>query len=132
MKIKTSYNDVVDAIGKTKMVQMRPLLEKDGVECQVFAKCEFTGIGGSIKDRIGKNMLLEAEKRGDVKKGDYVIESTSGNTGIGIVITAINRGMKPVITIPCKMSLEKVNLLKALGAEVFVCDTAAPSGHPDK
>ena len=114
------------------MIKMNSLLENDGVECQVYAKCEFTGVGGSVKDRIGKNMLLEAEKRGDVKKGDYVVESTSGNTGIGIVLTALSRGMKSIITIPCKMSQEKVNLLKGLGAEVYVCDTAAPKGHPDK
>jgi cystathionine beta-synthase len=77
-------------------------------------------------------MLLEAEKRGEIKKGDYVIESTSGNTGIGIAMTAMNRGMKAIITIPCKMSMEKVNILKGLGAEVHICDTTAPSGHPDK
>lgn len=130
--MKNTYNDVVEAIGHTAMIKMGPLLEKDKVECQIYAKCEYLGVGGSIKDRIGKNMLLEAEKRGEIKKGDYVIESTSGNTGIGIAMTAMNRGMKPIITIPCKMSMEKVNILKGLGAEVHICDTSAPSGHPDK
>ena len=127
-----TLNNIIEAIGNTPMVRMNKLPEKDGIKCQIFAKCEFMNPGGSIKDRIGFNMLDEAKKEGKVKTGDYVIESTSGNTGIGLAMTSVCFNMKSIITIPDKMSKEKVNLLKSLGSQVYVCDTSAPKGDPNK
>ena len=130
--MKNTYQNVAEAIGFTPMIKLNRIPEKEGIKCQLFAKCEFNGIGGSSKDRIGRSMIEGAEARGEIKKGDYVIESTSGNTGIGLTITSIAKGYKSVVTIPDKMSTEKINLLKAMGAEVVICDTSAPSGHPNK
>ena len=127
-----TFNNIVETIGNTPMVRMSKIAENDGVKCQLFAKCEFMNPGGSIKDRIGYNMLIEAEKEGKLKSGDYIIESTSGNTGIGLAMTSVCKNLKSVITIPDKMSKEKVNLLKSLGSQVYVCDTLAPSGDPNK
>ena len=125
-------NNILEAIGNTPIVRLNRIPEKDGVKCQMFAKCEFMNPGGSIKDRIGHNMMKMAKEEGILKTGDYVVESTSGNTGIGVCLSSICYDTKSIITIPDKMSKEKVNLLKSLGAEVHVCDTAAPSGDPDK
>lgn len=127
-----TLNNILEAIGNTPMVRMNRLPEKDGIKCQIFAKCEFMNPGGSIKDRIGYNMMKCAKEEGRIKAGEQVVESTSGNTGIGVCLSSICYDVKPIITIPDKMSREKVNLLKSLGAEVHVCDTSAPSGDPNK
>ena len=114
------YDNVVDAIGRCPLIKLNKSLEEDGVKCQIWAKCEFFNPGGSIKDRIGKLMIEKAEKEGILKPGGTVIESTSGNTGMGLALNCLIKGYKCLITIPDKMSLEKVNLLKALGAEVVI------------
>merc|ERR1712176_660335 len=95
------------------------------VECELVAKCEFFNAGGSVKDRIGKRMVEEAEKSGRIKPGDVLIEPTSGNTGIGLCLTAALKGYKMIICLPQKMSGEKVNTMKALGAEILRTPTEA-------
>jgi len=100
-------------------------------DCEILAKCEFFNAGGSVKDRIGKRMILDAEKAGRIKPGDTLIEPTSGNTGIGLAITALIRGYRMIITLPEKMSTEKMNMLKALGAEIIRTPTEAAWDSPE-
>jgi cystathionine beta-synthase len=95
------------------------------LECELISKCEFFNAGGSVKDRIGKRMVEEAEKSGRIKPGDVLIEPTSGNTGIGMCLTAALKGYKMIICLPQKMSGEKVNTMKALGAEILRTPTEA-------
>lgn len=90
------------------------------------AKCEFLSVGGSVKDRIGKSMLEEAEESGRISRGSVIVEATSGNTGIGLCLAAAIKGYRVVITLPEKMSREKLNLMLALGAEIVRTPTAAP------
>ena len=102
----------------------------EGVRTQVLAKCEQMNPGASVKDRIGLAIIEAAEREGKLKPGGTVVEATSGNTGIGLAISASIRKYRCVFTIPDKMSLEKVKLLKAFGAEVIVTPTVPPD-HPD-
>ena len=127
---KRVFNNVVEAIGYTPMIRLDRLAKKHGIKCQIFAKTEFVNPGQSVKDRIGISMLRMAEKEGKLKPGDTVVECTSGNTGIGLAMACAVLGYKLIITIPCKMSNEKINTLKAFGARVIVCDTTLPSSHP--
>ena len=99
--------------------------------CEFFAKCEFFNAGGSVKDRIGKRMVLEAERSGRIKPGDTLIEPTSGNTGIGMALAAAVRGYRMIITMPEKMSREKQVVLEALGAEIIRTPTEAAWDAPD-
>ena len=110
---------ILDNIGNTPLVQINKIATKEGIKCQMLAKCEFFNAGGSIKDRIGKRMIEDAEKSGRIKPGDTLIEPTSGNTGIGLALSAAIKGYRMIITLPEKMSQEKVDILKALGAEIF-------------
>ena len=112
------------------MIKLDRIAKKHGIKCQIFAKAEFVNPGQSVKDRIGISMIRQAEKEGKLKPGDTVVECTSGNTGIGLAMACAVLGYKCIITIPCKMSSEKINTLKALGAQVIVCDTTLPSSHP--
>jgi cystathionine beta-synthase len=104
---------------------------KTGIECEVLVKCEFFNAGGSVKDRIGWRMVEEAERSGRIKPGDTLIEPTSGNTGIGLALAAAVKGYRMIITLPEKMSEEKVNVLKALGAEIVRTPTEAAFDSPD-
>lgn len=97
----------------------------------MFAKMECFNPGGSIKDRIGRNMIEGAEKDQKTNKNTTFVECTSGNTGIGVVITSVVKGYKSIITIPDKMSSEKILKLKSLGAEVIVCPTELDHDDPD-
>jgi len=94
-------------------------------------KCEFFNAGGSVKDRIGLRMVEDAEKAGKIKPGDVLIEPTSGNTGIGIALAAAVKGYRCIIVLPEKMSNEKVDTLKALGAEIVRTPTAAMFDSPE-
>ncbi|KAG2389636.1 hypothetical protein C9374_014196 [Naegleria lovaniensis] len=125
------FDTVLDAIGNTPMVRLNRVPKNHGLECEVLVKCEFFNAGGSVKDRIGKRMLLEAEKSGRIKPGDTLIEPTSGNTGIGLALTAAVKGYKMIITLPEKMSQEKVSVLKGLGAEIIRTPTEADWNSPE-
>lgn len=118
-------DSALDLVGHTPMVRMSRLATELGLECEVLAKCEFFNAGGSVKDRIAKRMVEEAEKSGRIKKGDILIEPTSGNTGIGLCLAAALKGYKMIIALPQKMSGEKLNSMKALGAEILRTPTEA-------
>lgn len=120
---------VLDHIGSTPLIRINKLASS--LPCSVLAKCEFFNSGGSVKDRIGKRMILDAEKAGKIKPGDTIIEPTSGNTGIGLALTALTRGYRTIITLPEKMSDEKMNMLKALGAEIIRTPTEAAWDAPE-
>merc|ERR1719387_2170113 len=118
-------DSALDLIGCTPMVRMSRLAKFLDIECELLAKVEFFNAGGSVKDRIGKRMVEEAEKSGRIKPGDTLIEATSGNTGIGLSLTAALKGYKMIICLPQKMSGEKVNTMKCLGAEILRTPTEA-------
>jgi len=121
----------LDAIGNTPLVRLHKIPAEHGVECELLAKCEFFNAGGSVKDRIGKRMVEDAERSGRIKPGDTLIEPTSGNTGIGLALAGAVKGYNVIITLPQKMSSEKVNMLKGLGAKVIRTPTEAPSHSPE-
>jgi cystathionine beta-synthase len=114
-------NHIVDAIGNTPLVKLNKVTE--GVEATVLAKVEYMNPGNSVKDRMAIKMIEDAEKAGLIKPGGTIIEGTSGNTGMGLALAATARGYKCVFTLTDKQSQEKINILKAVGAEVIVCPT---------
>ncbi|MBI3550141.1 MAG: cystathionine beta-synthase [Elusimicrobia bacterium] len=122
------FNNILETIGKTPMIRLNRIAE--GLKPKIYVKAEFFNPGGSVKDRIAVTMIDDAERRGLLKPGGTIIEGTSGNTGIGLALVAAMRGYKVVFTITDKQSREKVNLLKALGAEVIVCPTAVEPEDP--
>ena len=123
------HMNILEAIGRTPLVRINRLGK--GLECTLWAKCEFLNPGGSVKDRIGYNMVLEAERTGRIKPGDTLIEPTSGNTGIGLALAGAVKGYRVIITMPEKMSREKQVILEALGAEIIRTPTEAPSHAPE-
>lgn len=123
------YSSILDTIGKTPMVKINKLANH--LKCNVYAKCEYFNPGGSVKDRIAKNMVLQAQKEGKIKPGDTLIEPTSGNTGIGIALAGAVLGYKVIITMPEKMSREKQIALEALGAEIIRTPTEAAWDDPE-
>jgi len=122
-------DSILDAIGNTPLVRLRNVGASTG--CEILAKCEFMNAGGSVKDRIGKRMVEEAQKSGRIKPGDTLIEPTSGNTGIGMAVAAAVYGYRMIITMPEKMSREKQVVLEALGAEIIRTPTEAAFDAPD-
>jgi cystathionine beta-synthase len=122
---------ILDNIGHTPLVRINKITKSEGITCELLAKCEFFNSGGSVKDRIGKRMILDAEASGRIKRGDTLIEATSGNTGIGMALAAAVLGYRMIITLPEKMSKEKVDVLKALGAEIIRTPTEAAFDSPD-
>jgi cystathionine beta-synthase len=120
---------VLDLIGWTPLVRLNGLTR--GLRTPVYAKCEFVGPGGSVKDRIGLAMIEAAEAAGSLRPGGTIVEATSGNTGIALAIAASLKGYRCVFTMPDKMSQEKVKLLRAFGAEVIITPTAVAPEHPD-
>ncbi len=121
-------NNILEAVGHTPLVRLNRLA-KD-IKAEVCVKADYLNPGGSVKDRIGITMIDDAERRGLLKPGGTIIEGTSGNTGMGLALVAAVRGYKMVFTITDKQSKEKVDLLKALGAEVIVCPTAVEPDDP--
>jgi cystathionine beta-synthase len=122
-------DSILDVIGDTPMVRVNKVAKN--LECEILVKCEFFNAGGSVKDRIGKRMVEDAERSGRLQKGDTLIEPTSGNTGIGIALAAATKGYRCIITLPEKMSKEKVDVLKALGAEIIRTPTEAAFDAPE-
>lgn len=118
----TVYKAISDLIGNTPLVELTHIEEKEGLDSRVVAKVEFFNPAGSVKDRIAKKMIEDAEKAGKIKPGATLIEPTSGNTGIGIASVAAAKGYKAIMTMPETMSVERRNLLKAYGAKVVLTD----------
>uniref|UniRef100_A0A8C3Q533 Cystathionine beta-synthase n=1 Tax=Geospiza parvula TaxID=87175 RepID=A0A8C3Q533_GEOPR len=110
--------NILKKIGCTPMVQINKIGKSYGLKCELLAKCEYFNAGGSVKDRISLRMVEDAERAGIIKPGDTLIEPTSGNTGIGLALVAALKGYRCIIVLPEKMSMEKVDILKALGAEI--------------
>ncbi len=123
------YDSICDVVGDTPMVRLSRIGRS--LPCELLAKCEFMNPGGSVKDRIGIRMLVDAEKAGRIKPGDTLIEPTSGNTGIGLALAAAVRGYRLIITMPEKMSQEKQVVLEALGAEIIRTPTEAAWDSPE-
>ena len=115
MKIK---NTVLDCVGNTPLVRINNITKAEGIECEILVKCEFMNPAGSVKDRIARRMILDAENEGRIKRGDVLVEPTSCNTGQGIALCAAALGYKAIITMPEKMSQEKQDALKGLGATI--------------
>ena len=122
-------DSIIEAVGMTPMVRLGRI-GRD-LPCELYGKCEFMNPGGSVKDRIGVRMLLDAEREGRIKPGDTLIEPTSGNTGIGMAMTAAVKGYRMIITMPEKMSQEKQVVLEALGAEIIRTPTEAAWDSPE-
>eukprot|EP00105_Crassostrea_gigas_P020489 XP_011439282.1 PREDICTED: cystathionine beta-synthase isoform X6 [Crassostrea gigas] len=123
--------NVLYNIGNTPLVKVNRITQEENIPCDVYAKCEFFNAGGSVKDRIGLRMIEDAEAAGMLKPGDVLIEPTSGNTGIGIALGAAVKGYRCIIVMPEKMSMEKVDVLRALGAEIVRTPTSAAFDSPE-
>ena len=122
------YNHIIETIGNTPMVKLNKVVD---TEALVLAKVESFNPGHSTKDRMALKMIEDAEKAGLLKEGGTVIEGTSGNTGMGLALACIQKGYKLICTISDKQSKEKMDILKAMGAEVYVCPTNVAPEHPE-
>lgn len=118
------YKSIEELIGGTPMLELTHLEELFSLKARIFAKLEFLNPGGSIKDRAAKNMLDDAEEKGILKKGSVIIEPTSGNTGIGLALVGTARGYRCMIVMPDSMSVERIKMMEALGAEVILTEGA--------
>lgn len=116
------YQTMEELIGKTPILEVKNIEEKEGLRARVLVKLELFNPAGSVKDRVGLSMLLDAEERGLIKPGGTIIEPTSGNTGIGLAAVAASRGYKAIFTMPETMSVERRKLLKGYGAEIILTD----------
>ncbi len=116
------YSSILDLVGNTPLIELKRLEEKYGLKAKLVAKVEFFNPAGSIKDRVGLEMINKAEKDGTLKPGGTIIEPTSGNTGVGLACVAAAKGYKVILTMPETMSLERRMLLKAYNAEVILTD----------
>ena len=122
------YSNILDMVGKTPMLEVTHI---DTGPCRLFLKLELMNPGGSIKDRIGISMIEEAEKRGDIKPGDTLVEATAGNTGLGLALVAAQKNYHLILVLPDKMSQEKIFNLRAMGAEVVLTRSDVARGHPE-
>jgi cystathionine beta-synthase len=122
------YSNILDMVARTPMLEVTHM---DTGPCKLFLKLELMNPGGSIKDRIGISMIEEAEKRGDIKPGDTLVEATAGNTGIGLALVAAQKGYNLILVLPDKMSQEKIFNLRAMGAEVILTRSDVARGHPE-
>ncbi len=123
------YNNILQAIGRTPLVRLNKVT--DGLPVTLLAKVEYLNPGGSVKDRIGLVMVEDAEQRGLLQPGGTIIEATAGNTGVGLALVAAAKGYRCIFVMPDKMSEDKVNLLRAYGAEVVITPTSVPSDSPE-
>ena len=122
------HQNILGTIGNTPMVKLNKIVE--GVDALVLAKVETFNPGNSVKDRMALKMIEDAEKKGLLKPGGTIIEGTSGNTGMGLAIAANIKGYKCIFVIADKQSKEKIDILRALGAEVVVCPTHVEPDDP--
>lgn len=122
------YNSIIEAIGNTPMVKLNSVTK--GIKGTVLAKVEYFNPGNSMKDRMALKMIEDAEKEGKLKPGGTIIEGTSGNTGMGLALVAIAKGYKCIFTLSDKQSQEKIDVLRAMGAEVIVCPTNVTPEDP--
>ena len=118
------YQHITDLIGGTPLLRLTNYLDNNGIGAEIYAKLEYFNPAGSVKDRIARAMIDEAEATGALKKGAVIIEPTSGNTGIGLAAVAASRGYRVILTMPETMSVERRNLLKAYGAEIVLTEGA--------
>ena len=116
------YDSILDLVGKAPLVELKRIEEKEGLQAKLIAKVESFNPAGSVKDRIAKAMIEDAEAKGLLKEGSVIIEPTSGNTGIGLAAAATVKGYRMVLTMPETMSVERRNIVKAYGAEVVLTD----------
>ena len=123
-----THDSILELVGDTPIIRARRL---DVGPCTLYLKLESQNPGGSIKDRIGLSMIEAAEKRGDIKPGDTLVEGTAGNTGIGLALVAQQKGYQLILVVPDKMSREKIFNLKAMGAQVVLTRSDVAKGHPD-
>jgi cystathionine beta-synthase len=122
------YSSVLEMVGRTPMLEVSRF---DTGQCRLFLKLELMNPGGSVKDRIGISMIEEAERRGDIRSGDTLVEATAGNTGIGLALVAAQKGYHLILVLPDKMSQEKIFNLRAMGAEVVLTRSDVSKGHPE-
>jgi len=122
------FNNILEAVGNTPLVKLNKVVDKSSAT--LLVKCEFMNPTGSIKDRMALHIIEQAEKSGELKPGGTIVENTSGNTGLGVAMTAAVKGYKCIFTMPDKMSIEKVNMLKSFGAEVVITPTDVPGDSP--
>ncbi len=122
------FSNILEMVGCTPMLEVTHI---DTGPCRLFLKLELANPGGSIKDRIGISMIEEAEKRGDIKPGDTIVEATAGNTGLGLALVAQQKGYPLILVLPDKMSQEKIFNLRAMGAEVILTRSDVARGHPE-
>jgi len=122
------YSNVLDMVGRTPLLEVTRI---DTGPCRLFLKLELANPGGSIKDRIGISMIEEAERRGDIRPGDTLVEATAGNTGIGLALVAGQKGYRLILVLPDKMSQEKIFNLRAMGAEIVLTRSDVGKGHPE-
>ncbi|KAK1517001.1 cystathionine beta-synthase [Colletotrichum costaricense] len=130
-RVAVTAKSATELIGNTPLVRLNKIPQSLGIECEVYAKVELFNAGGSVKDRIALRMIEEAERTGRIKPGDTLIEPTSGNTGIGLALVGAIKGYKTIITLPEKMSAEKVSVLRALGATIIRTPTQAAWDSPE-
>ena len=119
------YQNITELIGGTPLLRASNYIKKHELEADILVKLEYFNPAGSVKDRISKAMIEEAEAKGLINKDSVLIEPTSGNTGIGLASIAAARGYRAILTMPETMSVERRNLLKAYGAEIVLTDGAA-------
>src|ERR1700761_7733065 len=123
------FESVADAIGDTPLFRLRGLGR--GIATPVYAKAEFLGVGGSVKDRAARAMVEAAEQNGQLRPGGTIVEATSGNTGIGLAIVGRQRGYQVTVVVSNRSAQEKTDILRAYGARVLTADASLPRQHPD-
>lgn len=123
------YESITDAVGDTPLVRLKT--SGDSSKASIYLKLEYLNPGGSVKDRAAREMILAAEADGSLRSGGTVVEGTSGNTGIGLAMIGVARGYRVIAVLPDKTSTDKIDLLRALGAEVVITPAGRPVGHPE-
>lgn len=114
------YKSIIELVGGTPLVEAVNVEKKEGLKARLLVKLEYLNPAGSVKDRVGKAMIEDAERRGELRPGSVIIEPTSGNTGIGLAVAAAVKGYRMILTMPDTMSMERRNILKAYGAEIVL------------